>query len=127
MVKALDGAAFAAIMANLRIDFVERSKERLLAMQEDAAALATADPKGRDAAVLALLREAHSLKGTGGSFGFAAITVIAHRLEDYLANGGEHAIPGGVHRFLDTMQDILEVGHDPDSAALATLLARLPG
>lgn len=75
-----------------------------------------------------LLRDAHTLKGQGGSFNFPSITLIAHRLEDYLcrlsALESRHVVD--VRRFIDTMAGILESGVDPGDAECSRLLRELP-
>ena len=73
-------------------------------------------------------RETHTLKGLGGSFGYPALSVIAHRLEDYLA-----AVEAPSARqlqeilpFLDRMQEIAESGENPGDDALSRIVRSLP-
>ncbi len=79
-------------------------------------------------ALVTLRREAHSLKGMGGCFGFPVISLIAHRLEDYIADlevlDTRQAADATV--FVDRMQDIVDAGRDPDEAAARTLVRGLP-
>ncbi len=73
-------------------------------------------------------REVHNLKGMGGSFGFPVISLIAHRLEDYIAElpilDARQAADATV--FVDRMQDIVEQGRDPDDADAGNLVRGLP-
>lgn len=81
-----------------------------------------------DAALHKIRRDAHNLKGMGGSFGFPSITVIAHRLEDYLA-GLDHLAErqfDDVLTFLYTMQDITDRGVDPGDDEVARRVRSLP-
>ena len=82
-----------------------------------------------DMAVLAeVRREAHSIKGMGGTFGFPVVSSIAHRLEDYLANvtalTERHV--RDAYRFIDVLREILEIGKDPGEQVSAGILRKLP-
>jgi CheY-like chemotaxis protein/HPt (histidine-containing phosphotransfer) domain-containing protein len=52
-------------------------------------------------------RLTHSLKGNGGSFGFPNISLVAHRVEDYLYHAGATIKLPDLRRFYDRMEDIL--------------------
>jgi len=55
-------------------------------------------------------RNVHSLKDSGGTFGFPLVTVIAHRLEDYMHEmeaTGEKALEG-IQVFVDRMRDNID-------------------
>jgi len=73
-------------------------------------------------------REIHTLKGQGGSFGFPALTVIAHRLENYL-----HDVLTLTQRqmddvliFIDRLQEIADGGTNPDNEAVSRIVRALP-
>ena len=74
-----------------------------------------------------LQRRIHSIKGTAGTFGFPAITLIAHKLEDYLKSLKS---PAGHARdiqiFLDVIRDIAECGINPPKEEYPALLRTLP-
>lgn len=62
------------------------------------------------AEIQAIRRIAHSMKGQGQTFGFPAISVISHRLEDYLSNTSKSLSAGqayDVQIFLDRIRDSL--------------------
>lgn len=111
------------ILAQLRADFLSDARDRLDAM--DSAAGSADDEVG---ALLAIRREAHNLKGMGGSFGFPSITLIAHRLEDFTAElaGLSDAHLRGVLAHVDCLRDIVEMGRDPGDERTSTLLRGLP-
>jgi CheY-like chemotaxis protein len=79
-------------------------------------------------ALLALRRETHSLKGLGGSFGFPSITLIAHRLEDYVVDLEEldtHHL-NDTRTFIEAMQDVVESRTNPTDEACSKILRQLP-
>ncbi len=69
------------IVAQLREAFLADARERIDLLQESLREAAATAEK----VLLTIRREAHSLKGTGASLGFPVVTLIAHRLEDYIA------------------------------------------
>lgn len=79
-------------------------------------------------AIPVLRREAHSLKGLGGSFGFPSITLIAHRLEDYIAEleslDAHHL--RDARAFIEAIQDIVERRTNPADDGCSKILRRLP-
>jgi CheY-like chemotaxis protein len=75
-----------------------------------------------------VLRDTHTLKGQGGSFDFPSITMIAHRLEDYLAGIGaleSHYIIDAQH-FMSAMMRILESGTQPGDGTCSQIPRGLP-
>jgi len=112
------------IVDRLRDEFLVDMRDRLATIEH---ALAGADGADDDA-LECIRREAHSLKGMGGAFGFPMISMIAHRLEDYLS--GLAALDAGQCReaivFVDRMQDIAEAGHDPDGKISQMIVRGLP-
>jgi len=73
------------------------------------------------------LRLVHSIKGKAGTFGFPAISAVAHRAEDFieaLKNTSAHM--NEVQVFIDRMREIAESGFNPDADDCARLLATLP-
>ncbi|MBM3571933.1 MAG: hypothetical protein FJX52_06150, partial [Alphaproteobacteria bacterium] len=78
--------------------------------------------------LIAIRRQAHNLKGMGSSFGFPAISMVAHRLEDYLVDLGALS-PHELHdaqQFLDALQFIVRRGIDPNEEELGELVRALP-
>lgn len=75
--------------------------------------------------VKSLQRIAHNLKGMGSTCGFPSISVICHRLEDYLFNvtsPGEREI-SDLHTFFDRIDDILHAG---ETVSTAEIIRELP-
>ena len=74
-------------MASLRIEFIERANDHL---DELDAAIRSAehDSAGKFPDEYEFRRSVHSVKGSGGTFGFPLVTVIAQRLEDYMSEMG---------------------------------------
>lgn len=76
----------------------------------------------------ALLRQVHNIKGSAGAYGFATISMIAHRLEDYLAAAGmlqpKHC--RDLFCFLDEISAIAQKGQDPERRDSRQVLRRLP-
>lgn len=72
-------------------------------------------------------RRSHSVKGSAGSFGFPAITLIAHKLEDYLEALDSLAGHGrDIRAFLDAIRDIAERGTNPPEEKYPAQLQSLP-
>lgn len=73
-------------------------------------------------------REIHTLKGQGSSFGYPSITVIAHRLENYLVEletlSSRHL--DDILKFVDRMQEIADTGVNPDDEDVSNIVRTLP-
>jgi CheY-like chemotaxis protein/HPt (histidine-containing phosphotransfer) domain-containing protein len=77
--------------------------------------------------MLRLQRIVHNVKGSAGTFGFPAVTLIAHKLEDYLEaldSPAGHA--RDIQVFLDTIRDIVARGANPPEDEYPALLRTLP-
>lgn len=110
----------------LQAEFLGDAKDRLNSSQCALYAMAKDDTEQQDNLVV-LHRELHALKGMGGTFGFPSVTLISHRLEDYLAelsDYGERAV-SDIQVYLDRLADILESGEDLGDGA-AEVLRGLP-
>lgn len=110
------------IYAQLRQDFLTDTRERLDLMET-----ATAGPEGADA-LLSIRREAHSIKGMAGSIGFPSLTIISHRLEDFVAELTDlsEAHASQVLAYIDCLRGIVEDGRDPGDKKTAAILRALP-
>ena len=112
------------IFSQLCRDFLVDARERLDAMER-----AASDPKtAGDEALLVIRREAHSLKGLAASLGFPSITIIAHRLEDFVAelNGLAEQHVTNVLAYIDCLRGIVEDGRDPGDEETSKILRGLP-
>ena len=75
-----------------------------------------------------ILRYVHSIKGTGSTFGFPAITMIAHALEDYIETSGEIGsdhLPA-IQAYADAIHKIADHGKNPDDQETTNILRALP-
>ena len=112
---------FDDVLNNLRGEFLTDARDRLDVIER-------AVFEASDDTITVLRRETHNIKGMAGTFGFPMVGLLAHRLEDYAAqiklldDDNRHDIDV----FLRLMQDILQVGHDPDEADAAALIRSLP-
>lgn len=112
------------IVARLSQDFLIDAGERIAMIEKVLGTGGGPDPD----AVMTIRREAHNIKGTGGTFGFPVIGLIAHRLEDYMSglDAFDERHVSDVHVFVDRMMDIVEAGRDPDDSAAEALVRGLP-
>ncbi len=118
---------FQKALARLRLEFIDDSAERLdrIDAQIDRMYRGTGD--GNDV-FIEFQRDIHSLKGSAGTYGFSAVTLIAHRLEDYIEASpllkNEHLLD--VQAYIDHIRKILESGNDAPKEQLEKILASLP-
>ena len=118
------------IVADMRQEFIEDSGDRLDGLEQIIAELLS--DKGQTAhGVLEIKRHIHNLKGLGSCFGFPAVSLWSHALEDYL----ELAPDVGVNQlwdiqlFIDSIRGILDAGVNPsdDEVAAAVKGMQLKG
>ncbi len=76
---------FDSIVARLRQEFLEEAQDRLTEIEEAIGAEHSGEISGEEA-VVTIRRQAHNLKGMGASFQFPIVSLIAHRLEDYVSH-----------------------------------------
>ncbi|MGO1119601.1 Hpt domain-containing protein [Rhodovibrionaceae bacterium A322] len=112
------------ILAQLRQEFIEDALDRLLTIQK-----VLSDPLPiSEEEMISLHREIHNLKGMGSGFGFPTITLLSHRMEDYLAaqdHIGETEITD-LLVFSDFMGDLLAAGEELSDESTADLVRQLP-
>ncbi|MBT3395566.1 MAG: hypothetical protein HOB82_06740 [Alphaproteobacteria bacterium] len=112
------------VMASLRNEFIERANDHLDEL-DTAIRAAQHDAGGNFPDEYEFRRRIHSLKGSGGTFGFPLVTVIAHRLEDYMSEVGaigDHALEG-IQVFVDRIRDNIDgKGAAEDAAEIARAL-----
>jgi CheY-like chemotaxis protein/HPt (histidine-containing phosphotransfer) domain-containing protein len=75
------------------------------------------DPEVAPRAIRTIKRLTHTLKGNGGTFGFPNISLVAHRIEDYILHAKPQVDTGDLRRFYDRMDDILIRRLPPDGEA----------
>ncbi len=100
-----------------RIDEIDGALDRLLKETGD-----------READFFQMQRDIHSIKGSAGTHGFNAVTVIAHRVEDYIESTRRLTNPQlqDVQAYIDRIRAILEAGQDPSEAEFKKILQSLP-
>jgi CheY-like chemotaxis protein len=125
--KALSTEDRDQILAKLCDEILTDALERLEDIAEE---LVKSSSPGNDSeeTLLAVRRQFHSLKGMGGSFGFPTITLVAHRLEDYLARA--HVISSkiviDIEIYCQCLMDIIATGEDPGQDEAAEIIRALP-
>lgn len=89
---------------------------------------AKADPGALADTFATVMREAHNWKGAAKGFGYAAIGVIAYRLEDYLTGLGtpDPRALADIQTFLDRITDVLDGKLDRDGTDLPATVRSLP-
>ncbi len=115
------------MMARLRREFLDTAEDRLASMDEIVDGVRRGGSGSGDE-LPDIRRMAHSLKGMGGTFGYPLVSVIAHRLEDYLADSTSLAnnITGDVQTFLDRMRDVVDGVLGADDPRTAEIVRELP-
>ncbi len=115
------------ILAELCDEFLADAGERLEDISEQIEIGLNADCDAQ-AVLLAIRRQCHNLKGMGGSFGFPTITLISHRLEDYLARARviDKAIANDIDCYCRHLTDIVSAGKDPGPDSAARIVRDLP-
>jgi len=115
------------ILAQLCSEFLVDAQDRLEDIAHELKTSQTPDSDAEET-LLAIRRQCHSLKGMGSSFGFPTITLIAHRLEDYLARA--HVINPRIVRdinfYCQRLLHIISSGEDPGPDAAAEIIRALP-
>lgn len=111
----------------LRLEFIDDARDRLEVMNR---ALEGGTKGTRtDAEVIGVLRlEAHNFKGMGTSFGFPTVSLVAHRLEDYL-NGLRKLDPkqlSDAQIFLDRIAGLVDRAEQPQLAETNQIIRALP-
>ena len=118
---------FEQMLARLRAEFIDICIDKLDFV--DTAVTHFSKDKGRRGEnYLDVQREIHSIKGSAGTHGFNSISIIAHRLEDYVkskrrlsANDWQE-----VQKFVDAIRDIIESREELDEAGIEKVLNALP-
>lgn len=114
-------------MAQFVREFLEDSQERLTRMADIYEAVRAGSP-GEGRTLAAFRRDLHTMKGQGGSYGFASISLIAHRFEEYLVDfqEGDAWAVDGVQAYLDVLDRIVSDGHEPSTRDVKAILKELP-
>lgn len=115
------------ILADLRNEYVAEAEDRLDEI-EHAIALMLADKGRPENNQLEIKRHVHTLKGSSGSFGFPAISIWSHALEDYfetIQDVGTDQL-WDIQLFVDRIRSVLESGENPNDREIAKAVKNLP-
>lgn len=115
------------IVASLKQDFIEDTIERVDRIETMIDRVAG----GMDApgpSIAELRREAHTIKGLAGSFGFPLVGAIAHRMEDYIADLTEidDLEAASLVDFTSWIREVIESGNNPPVEEETRILRSLP-
>lgn len=118
---------FEEVYAELRLAFVASTKERLARMRGvlDEIVAGTGDPAEK---VQALRRDAHGLRGLGGTYGYPLVTDAADRLETLTTDRGRLDTVGQdkARLLIDAIERALAMNDKPAPAAADAFLRGLP-
>lgn len=114
------------IVRRLRGEFLDDAKDRLANMNRSLAEIKDGDEESE--ALFTVRREVHSIKGMAGAFEFPNLGIVAHRMEDYIANNQHQARikVSDLQVFIDSMSEVVEDGADIPDADLVPFLRNLP-
>lgn len=116
-----------AIFAGLKDSFIESTIERLESLDSLIQSIQSGD--SNNAGEMTDFRgQIHSIKGTGGTFGFPVVSIICHRLEEMIKEEREYSPDEFdlVQQFVDQIRKIIEQGQEPDETEAEEILASLP-
>lgn len=115
------------ILADLRQDFIDNTRDKLEVVDDEIEALRSGS-ENSEHHILEIKRIIHSIKGAGGSFGFPTISKVAHGLEDYLETSGDVSTvtAADLRVFASTLTDILIAREEPDKDLAHMMLRSLP-
>lgn len=116
-----------AIVASLKQDFIEDTIERIDRIETTIDRVAGGMDEAA-AGIAELRREAHTVKGLAGSFGFPLVGAIAHRLEDYIADltNIDDLEAASLVDFTSWIREIIESGTNPPAEEETRILRSLP-
>ena len=111
----------------LRVEFLDDARDRLQRMYDALDRMAA--KKLADTEVISTLRmDVHNLKGSGSPFGFPAVSLVAHRMEDYLSGLAhlEERHANSINAFLDRISHLIDRVKQPDVSETNQILRALP-
>jgi CheY-like chemotaxis protein len=122
----VSGANYDEMMRVLQIELHDDATDRLAEMSRILDGMIADGPS--DAALSALRRQAHNMKGIGGSFGYPALSQIAHRMENYINDlmSWTGQTPSELQKFIDRLAEMLERSQQPTDEELAQIVRALP-
>jgi CheY-like chemotaxis protein/HPt (histidine-containing phosphotransfer) domain-containing protein len=120
------GGNYDEMMRVLQVELHDDATDRLSEMGRVMERMAADGPT--DTGLSALRRQAHNMKGIGGSFGYPALSQIAHRMETYVSDltSWTKETPGQLQKFIDRMAEMLDRSQQPTDEELAQIVRALP-
>lgn len=114
-------------LSRLKQDFIESSLEKLDEIDEIIDNIYN-ERGNRGDQFFQLQRDVHSIKGSAGTHGMHLLTLVAHRLEDFLeaAQRLNKDQWRSVQIYIDEMRVLVDLGKDPSETEHAAVLQRLP-
>ncbi|MFV3076142.1 Hpt domain-containing protein [Niveispirillum fermenti] len=115
------------LMAQLKSEFSDYMSDRLSTIYNALDLLKKGQAHAADT-LREVRREIHSLKGSGTTFGYPIVSLIAQRLETYvndLKDLDEKQI-ADLQTFADRMAEMAELDEQPDIASTNLIIRRLP-
>ena len=115
------------ILLELRREFLIEARDRLDGAQAALEGIYTGTID-RGEAITVMRRNVHSLKGMGKSFGLPTVSLVAHRLENFLAEitSVSKLDPRDIETFLDYIDEIIGYGSDPGLSDASALVRVFP-
>ena len=111
----------------LRVEFIDDARDRLELMNAalDGVGKGT---RGHSEAIGVLRLEAHNFKGMGTSFGYPTVSLVAHRLEDYLSGLKELDLRqlNDAQIFVDRIAELVDRAEQPMVAETNKIIRALP-
>lgn len=111
----------------LRVEFVDDARDRLQTMYDALDGLSKG-ARGTDDVIGVLRLEANNLKGMGTSFGYPTVSLVAHRLEEYLSGLkrlDERQVTD-IQVFLDRSSELVDRAEQPALAETNKIIRALP-
>lgn len=115
------------LMEQLKSEFSDYMSDRLSCINGTLEQAKQGKIKGIDA-LRELRREIHSLKGSGSTFGYPIVSLIAQRLETYCSDlkDLDDKLIEAIQVFADRIAEMAELAEQPDIAATNQIIRRLP-
>jgi chemotaxis protein histidine kinase CheA len=122
----IGSASYDEMMKQLEVEFHDDATERVDEMGELIAQIENGG--SADELLPTVRRLGHNLKGTAASFGYPAVSMIAHRLETYI-NDMRQWDPNALkdlYLFTDKMSQMLDRATQPSDDEIAQIVRSLP-
>lgn len=115
-------------LERLKLEFIDTSAEKLDKIDAIIDRLYRGEEDNRGHDFVEFQRDIHSLKGSAGTYGLQSVSLIAHRLEDYMETSRRLSSENlmDVQFFIDRIREILEGGEDVINERLTAILESLP-